>query len=136
MLREFEAGVARIGQLHAQSLSLTDPAGAAQQQALLDEHVASTRALSNDLKGRIQGLEAMRAAGPSARMQKNRTALLKKRFVEYLQRYQDVEREYRAKYRARVERQFMIGAAAALCLRRCTEPPHFTQSSRTRHRTR
>jgi syntaxin 1B/2/3 len=113
MLREFEASVARIGQLHAQSLSLADPAGAARQQAALDEHVAAARALSNDLKARIQGLEAQPATGPAGRMQKNRVALLKKRFVEYLQRYQDVEREYRAKSRARVERQFKLGTSAA-----------------------
>lgn len=38
------------------------------------------------------------------------TALLRQKFVEVLQNYQQVERDYRAKYRQRVERQFKIGA--------------------------
>lgn len=35
--------------------------------------------------------------------------LLRSKFVEVLQNYQNVERDYRAKYRQRVERQFKIG---------------------------
>ena len=34
---------------------------------------------------------------------------MRTRFVEVLQNYQNVEREYRQKYRQRIERQFRIG---------------------------
>lgn len=37
------------------------------------------------------------------------TGVLRSKFVEILQSYQQVERDYRARYKQRVERQFKIG---------------------------
>lgn len=39
----------------------------------------------------------------------SQTALVRQKFVEVLQNYQNVERDYRQRYRQRVERQFKIG---------------------------
>lgn len=39
-----------------------------------------------------------------------KTALVKSKFVEAIQRYQQVEQQYRQKYKQRMERQFKIGA--------------------------
>ena len=37
------------------------------------------------------------------------TSLVRSKFIEALQNYQQVEQQYRARYRQRVERQFKIG---------------------------
>ena len=37
------------------------------------------------------------------------TALVKSKFVEAIQNYQQVEQQYRTKYKQRIERQFKIG---------------------------
>ena len=37
------------------------------------------------------------------------TAFVKSKFVESIQGYQQVEREYRTKYKQRIERQYKIG---------------------------
>lgn len=42
-------------------------------------------------------------------MRKTQHAALKKKFIESIQRYQDIERTYQQKYRQRVERQIRIG---------------------------
>jgi syntaxin 1B/2/3 len=86
-----------------------DPEGTQRHQTVLDEQVGATRQLSNELKNRIAALKARPATGPEARIQKNQTELVAKKFVESLQNYQNVERDYRAKYRTRVERQFKLG---------------------------
>lgn len=61
----------RISTLHSQSLNNMDPTTNQQNQTVLDEQVASTRQLSNDIKGRITSLESWPAAGQESRMQKN-----------------------------------------------------------------
>jgi syntaxin 1B/2/3 len=86
-----------------------DPDAAQQHQARLDEQVGATRQLSTELKNRITTLKSQPARGPEARIQKNQTELVNRKFVESLQNYQSVERDYRAKYRTRVERQFKLG---------------------------
>jgi syntaxin 1B/2/3 len=41
-------------------------------------------------------------------MRKTQHAALKKKFIETIQRYQDIERTYQQKYRQRMERQIRI----------------------------
>ncbi|OSC99023.1 t-SNARE [Trametes coccinea BRFM310] len=106
---QFSSNVSRIADLHARTLSSTDEGSGRHNEELLDDLVGQTRQLSNELKERIQAL----AAYPVTRAQdqvirKNQTALLRQKFVEVLQNYQQVERDYRVKYRQRVERQFRI----------------------------
>jgi syntaxin 1B/2/3 len=117
LLREFEGSVQRISQLHAQGLNIMEPDAAQRHQVQLDEQVGATRQLSNDLKNRITALKARAAQsrGAEARIHKNQADLVSKKFVERLQDYQNVERDYRAKYRTRVERQFKLGMFRGSC---------------------
>ncbi|CDO72843.1 hypothetical protein BN946_scf185002.g28 [Trametes cinnabarina] len=106
---QFSSNVSRIADLHSRTLNSTDEGASRQSEALLDDLVGQTRQLSSELKERIQAL----ASYPVTRAQdqvirKNQTALLRQKFVEVLQNYQQVERDYRQKYRQRVERQFRI----------------------------
>ncbi|KAI0375029.1 t-SNARE [Pilatotrama ljubarskyi] len=108
-ITQFSNNVSRIADLHSRTLNSTDEGASRQNEALLDELVGQTRQLSNELKDRIQALSSYpvtRAQDQAIR--KNQTSLLRQKFVEVLQNYQQVERDYRAKYRQRVERQFRI----------------------------
>jgi len=108
-ISDFSSNVARIGEYHSRLLNSTDETANQQNSAQLDELVERTRELSNSLKQRIQSLEAAPAGRPQdARIRKNQTGVLRSKFVEVLQGYQTVERDYRAKYKQRVERQFKI----------------------------
>ena len=42
-------------------------------------------------------------------------SLVRSKFIEALQNYQQVEQQYRLRYRQRVERQFKIGRSLKLC---------------------
>ncbi|TFY70409.1 hypothetical protein EVG20_g2603 [Dentipellis fragilis] len=108
-IRQFEDHVSRISDLHSRTLNTMDDALSQQNHAVLDELVADTRNISNQLKTRIQDLEKQPAPpGQDARIRKNQTSLVKTKFLEALQSYQQVEQQYRARYKQRVERQFKI----------------------------
>lgn len=71
-LRRFDANVSRIGDLHSRSLNNTDEALSEQNAAALDELVAETRALSNQIKNQIQDLEKESVPpGQDPRIRKN-----------------------------------------------------------------
>jgi len=108
-LRRFDANVSRIGDLHSRTLNNTDEALSQQNAAALDELVAETRALCNQIKNQIRDLEKESVPpGQDPRIRKNQTSLVRSKFVEALQNYQQVEQQYRSRYRQRVERQFKI----------------------------
>ena len=120
----------QISELHSRSLNGTDESANQRTSALLDDLVTRTRQLSNNLKERIQALTKFPAPRPQdARIRNNqvsavasrllqerdandrqKTGVLRTKFVEILQTYQQVERDYRQRYKQRVERQFRIGA--------------------------
>jgi len=108
-LRRFDANVTSISDLHSRSLNNTDEAVSQQNADALDQLLTETRSLSNQVKARIQELEKEPVpAGQDARIRKNQTSLVRSKFIEALQNYQQVEQQYRARYRQRVERQFKI----------------------------
>jgi len=107
-IKLFNENVNRIGDLHSRSLNNMDDVAAQRNEAQLDALVEDTRALSGQLKKQIQDLERKGGAGRDGQIRKQQTALVKSRFVEAIQNYQDVEKQYRTKYRARMERQFKI----------------------------
>ncbi|KAI0724092.1 t-SNARE [Fomitopsis betulina] len=108
-LTEFSANVQQISELHSRTLNSTDESANQQSSALLDDLVTRTRQLSNNLKDRIQALTKFPAPRPQdARIRNNQTGVLRTKFVETLQTYQQVERDYRQRYKQRVERQFRI----------------------------
>ncbi|KAJ3551993.1 hypothetical protein NM688_g4389 [Phlebia brevispora] len=105
----YNSNVTRISELHSRTLNSTDEAANRQTAALLDDLVAQTRELGNNIKQRIQALESQPAQpGQDMRIRKNRTDFARSKFVEALQNYQSVERDYRQRYKQRVERQFRI----------------------------
>jgi len=108
-LQRFDANVSRIGDLHSRLLNNTDEALSQQNADALDGLVEETRALSNQIKNQIQDLEKESVPqGQDPRIRRNQTSLLRSKFIEALQNYQQVEQQYRTRYRQRVERQFKI----------------------------
>ncbi|KAI0807449.1 t-SNARE [Fomes fomentarius] len=108
-IAKFSSNVTRISELHSRTLNTADDNASRQNAALLDDLVGETRRLSNELKEKIQALASFPAPRPQDQtIRKNQTSLLRQRFVEVLQNYQQVERDYRQRYRQRVERQFKI----------------------------
>jgi syntaxin 1B/2/3 len=121
--------VSSIADLHSRLLNTTDEALVQQNATALDELVAETRSLSNHIKSQIQELEKETVPqGQDVRIRQNQasehpeaclhmslnvqpqTSLIRSKFIEALQNYQQVEQQYRTRYRQRVERQFKIGA--------------------------
>jgi len=107
-IRQFNDNISRIADLHARSLNNTDDAAAARNHQRLEELVSETSALSTTLKRRIQSLERQGGSAREAQIKKQQTALVKSKFVEAIQSYQQVEQQYRQKYKHRMERQFKI----------------------------
>lgn len=106
--------MAGIGRFHAEGLNIMDSATAQEHQARLDERMKDMRQVQDELRTRITALRAWTASerGSQALIHRNQADLLNKRFIERLQEYQSMERDYRAKYRARVERQIRLGRCA------------------------
>jgi len=95
--------------MHSRLLNNTDEALSQQNADALDRLVEETRALSNQIKNQIQDLEKESVPqGQDPRIRRNQTSLLRSKFIEALQNYQQVEQQYRTRYRQRVERQFKI----------------------------
>ncbi|KAG0172282.1 Plasma membrane t-SNARE, secretory vesicle fusion [Apophysomyces sp. BC1015] len=95
------------------------------KSTLVSFNEQQTRELSNDLeriqngtrkktveiKNRIQDLELSNARLPNdsnTQIRRTQTATLRKRFLEVIQRYQDIERTYQQKYRQHIVRQIHI----------------------------
>ncbi|KAI9488595.1 t-SNARE [Zychaea mexicana] len=78
----------------------------------LEQLSKKTTKLNNEAKKKIKALELSNARLPASSgdrpMRVTQHAALKKRFIETIQRYQDIERTYQQKYRQRVERQIRI----------------------------
>ncbi|KAN0076988.1 t-SNARE [Tylopilus felleus] len=109
-IAQFDANITAIADLHARSLNAFSEQDSLANHTRLAELTESTRALSNTLSKRIQALKIQPggASAQDAEIRKNRITLLHGKFVETLQRYQNVEQQYRQRYRDRVERQFKI----------------------------
>lgn len=107
-LRVFNDNVARISDLHSRSLNNMDDAANQRNAAQLEGLVDDTSALSSQLKNRITKLAKQGAPGQEGRTRAEQTRRIKEKFMNSIQNYQDVERQYRAKQKSRMERQFKI----------------------------
>ncbi|KAF8575797.1 t-SNARE [Ramaria rubella] len=107
-LRTFNDNVSRISDLHSRSLNNMDEAAAQRNANQLDGLVEETSSLSNELKVRIKNLQKKGGSGRDGQIRKQQTGLVKQKFVEAIQNYQQVEQQYRTKYKQRMERQFKI----------------------------
>ncbi|KAI7884104.1 t-SNARE [Lichtheimia hyalospora FSU 10163] len=75
----------------------------------LEQLQTKVRAQNNGLKIRITALGRSVAANASeANIRKTQSEAVRKRFLETIRRYQDIENGYRQKFRQRVERQIRI----------------------------
>ncbi len=84
-LRRFDANVTRISDLHSRSLNNTDEALSQQNAAALEELVAETRNLSNQIKAQIQELEKEPVpTGQDARIRKNQARTTTSQTVTYI----------------------------------------------------
>ncbi|BGP14395.1 hypothetical protein JCM10213_004517 [Rhodosporidiobolus nylandii] len=124
-VREANGAIQSIGDLHNRSLAMAS-AGDAQAIALNDqlaEKATATRTLLAQLKNRLHVLEqgnanlkAMIPLGQSlyglslqdVQVREQQISLLKERFRDAIQRYSEVERDNRAKQRAKLERQVKV----------------------------
>lgn len=106
-IAQFNNNVQRVSDLHSRSLNTMDDQAAARNNQQLDSLVEETSSLSNEIKLRIKNLER-KSGGRDANAKKQQTGAVKQRFLEAIQNYQNVERQYRTKYKQRMERQFKI----------------------------
>lgn len=107
-LRTYNDNVNRISDLHQRSLNSTDESVASRTAQQLEGLITETSSLSNQIKQRITKLQRNVGAGQDAQIRRQQTALVKQKFMEAIQNYQQVESQYRTRYKQRLERQFKI----------------------------
>ncbi|KAI6095984.1 t-SNARE [Pisolithus sp. B1] len=107
-LKTFSLDVSRIDELHSRSLNNTDDAAQQRVSSELERLVDQTSELSTQLKRRIQTLEKQGGSGRDGQIRKQQTAFVKSKFVDAIQKYQQMEQQHRQKYKQRIERQVRI----------------------------
>lgn len=107
-IRSYNDTVQRIADLHNRSLNQTDEATAQRNTAQLEQLLDEVSGLSSQLQRRIKDLMSKSLPGRDGQIRAQQTNLVNAKFVEAIQNYQVVERDYRAKSKQRVERQFKI----------------------------
>ncbi|KAF8610198.1 t-SNARE [Ceratobasidium sp. AG-I] len=107
-IRTYNDTVQRIADLHNRSLNQTDEAAAQRTASQLEQLVDDANDLSRQLQRRIKDLMSKSLPGRDGQIRAQQTNLVNAKFVEAIQSYQVVERDYRAKSKQRVERQFKI----------------------------
>ncbi|KAG0791970.1 hypothetical protein G6F62_001461 [Rhizopus arrhizus] len=104
--------ISMIEDLHGSALTNITDEQAEENTFKLEKIVKQTTKLNNECKNKIKAIELSNARMPANSgdlpMRKTQHAALKKKFIETIQRYQDIERTYQQKYRQRVERQIRI----------------------------
>ncbi|CAO0789643.1 unnamed protein product [Mucor circinelloides] len=103
--------VDQIGSLHNNALASFNEQQSKQTARELEKIKTETQQKNTMIKNQIQELENSNGRlpnNPDTQMRRSQTAALKKRFLDTIQRYQDVERNYQLKYRQRIERQIRI----------------------------
>ncbi|KAG2183720.1 hypothetical protein INT43_006731 [Umbelopsis isabellina] len=112
LVRKINDQIGKIEELHSLSLVNINESQAEENSHQLDRMIQRTMKMNNQAKDRIKAIELSNASmSPTSGelpMRKTQHAALKKRFLETIQRYQDIERTFEKKYRQRVERQIRI----------------------------
>jgi syntaxin 1B/2/3 len=128
--RLIHANISDIEEMHGAALVNISEEQMHQNAQRLESVVNETARLNNETKDRIKGKKSssrfhfshpsilialelsnarLSANSGDLPMRKTQHAALKKKFIESIQRYQDIERTYQQKFRQRVERQIRIG---------------------------
>ncbi|KAI8143243.1 t-SNARE [Fennellomyces sp. T-0311] len=112
LIRDINVQISDIEELHGASLINISEEQMSENTHRLELLSNKTQKLNNQTKKRIKALELSNARLPANSgdrpMRVTQHSALKKRFIETIQRYQDIERTYQQKYRQRVERQIRI----------------------------
>ncbi|GAB5589856.1 hypothetical protein Unana1_04756 [Umbelopsis nana] len=112
LIRKINDQISKIEELHSLSLVNINEAQSEENSVQLDRMIQRTTKMNNQAKDRIKAIELSNARmSPTSGelpMRKTQHAALKKRFLETIQRYQEIERSFEKKYRQRVERQIRI----------------------------
>ncbi|CCO28045.1 Syntaxin-like protein psy1 [Rhizoctonia solani AG-1 IB] len=107
-IRTYNDTVQRIADLHSRSLNQADEAAAQRNASQLEQLQDDVGSLSSQLQRRIKDLMSKSLPGRDGQIRAQQTNLVNAKFVEAIQNYQVVERDYRSKSKQRVERQFKI----------------------------
>ncbi|KAL7311022.1 hypothetical protein PS15m_008843 [Mucor circinelloides] len=112
LVGKINENVTQIESLHTAALSSINGEKASQVNVNLEQLVHQTSKLNKEAKEHIQALElnnAETALNPSdAQMRRTQLQALKRKFIETIQRYQDIERTFEKRQRQRIERQLLI----------------------------
>ncbi|KAG2221962.1 hypothetical protein INT45_010486 [Circinella minor] len=112
IIRDINVNISDIEELHGASMINISEEQMAENTHRLDLLSRKTTKLNNEAKKKIKALELSNARLPASAgdrpMRVTQHSAVKKRFIETIQRYQDIERTYQQKYRQRVERQIRI----------------------------
>ncbi|CAG8654894.1 11266_t:CDS:2 [Gigaspora margarita] len=110
MIKLVQDNITRIDELHSRSLGTFSEDEATKRQ--LESLTENTRNVLVQTKDKIRKLEALNLGLPphtsDLAVRRAQTANLRQRFLETLQKYQNIEYQNRQKYRARMERQYKI----------------------------
>ncbi|GAN08186.1 syntaxin-like protein [Mucor ambiguus] len=100
-----------VERLHAAALMSSNEQQWSQLSSQLQNMKKDTTSKNLDIKARLTELEnanSKQGQTPDGQMRRTQFSALKKRFMDTIQRYQDIERAYQQKYRQRIERQIKI----------------------------
>ncbi|KAI8084609.1 t-SNARE [Halteromyces radiatus] len=109
-VRLINENIDEIEQLHNTALVSFNEQQWAQMSSNLDRLKNETQKRNLDVKNRLKAIESSNGQfnKSDGQIRRSQSAAIKKRFLDTIQRYQDIERSYQQKYRQRVERQIRI----------------------------
>jgi len=104
--------VRSIEDFHGRSLNILDEQQASRNNQQLDRVVEETKTIINGVKTRIKAIDLMNQKLPAAsgdtQIRRTQHSALTKKFIDAVGHFQNVEREYRQKYRQKMEKQYRI----------------------------
>jgi hypothetical protein len=130
---KLNADVSRLDSLHNRYLNdLPDDPNSQNTTRQIDTLMADTGRLRDGIKLSIQGLtdRARQARGDMQKQMVNQTESVRKKFVESINRFQQIEKAYRERTRQRMERQMRIGMLFTLMANKSNRMLHLRKSRR------
>ncbi|KXN71800.1 t-SNARE [Conidiobolus coronatus NRRL 28638] len=108
-IETFNAMIRKISSLHEQSLNSVGESQLQESNAQMEELTGEAKGLMQNIKGRLKVLQVMKVKDQSElKILQSQYSTLKKQFMESIADYQKVEKQYRTKYKERMERQYRI----------------------------
>ncbi|WBW74555.1 plasma membrane SNARE Psy1 [Schizosaccharomyces osmophilus] len=110
-IRQIEDNVGRIEMLHQQSLQEVDESNIAATTRQLEGFTADTRRLQTSVQLAIRSLESQNMQLPpdnDTATRKTQTEAVKKKFMDQIRHFLQIEKTYRAQYEQRMRRQLEI----------------------------